>query len=328
MRVFWDQDSIPPGINWEDAIDKALNEATHILVILTPFSVKSEEVTAEWRPLLSKGKNVLPLLYVPCETPRRLSMRQNIDFQNDSRYLVAFSALTKAINDFVGSEEVFLELSGDELLKRGASYFESGQMEQSANDYLLALRDTDKSIRKKAAILVGKARILSHLPKILQILQKELDSEIRAELLDSIRKFVEATDWQTTVPNLLENIQPYVGDEAAEVRSQALHVLAFSQIPEAVPVIVNALCSDPVEKVRYQSALWLGRFKTNVATDGLIKALSDSSSEVRRAATHALGVHGDPEAIPILKRLAKSDKNREVRAAASESIENIQLGKQ
>src|SRR5689334_12705844 len=54
MRVFWDQDSIPAGGNWEDAIDNALEQAVHILVVLTPFSVKSEEVTAEWRPMLSK----------------------------------------------------------------------------------------------------------------------------------------------------------------------------------------------------------------------------------------------------------------------------------
>jgi hypothetical protein len=326
MRVFWDQDSIPPGINWEDAIDVALNEAAHILVILTPFSVKSEEVTAEWRPMLSKGKNILPLLYLPCETPRRLSMRQYIDFQDERNYLIAFSALVQALNDFVGSNEVFLDLTGDDLLKRGESYFGSGQIEQASNDYLLALRATDKTIRKKAAILVGKAQVVKHLPLILEILQNEVDSEVRAELLDSIRKFVQTSNWPTTVSNLLEEIQPYVQDESAEVRNQALRALAYSNLPEVVPILVRALFTDPVEKVRYQMALSLGRFKIDEATTALINALTDTGSEVRRAAARALGVHGNAEALPMLKRVAQSDKNREVRTTASEAIENIQRG--
>lgn len=327
LRVFWDQDSIPPGVNWEAAIDKALEEAVHILVILTPFSVKSEEVTAEWRPMLSKGKNVVPLLYLPCEVPRRLSMRQYIDFHEEGRYSIALAELVAAINDFTGSEEALLELSGEELLKRGATYFDNGQLELSANDYVLALRDKDKLVRKRAAILVGKARSLKTLPAILQFLSAEQEADVKAELLDSIRKFAEATEWQAAVPTLLEEVQYYLNDSMPEVRVQAMRVLAYARYLDAVPIITRMLATDSTEYVRHQAALSLGRLKTAESTNGLLQALSDSSRGVRWAAARALGVHGNPQVIPALKILAKSDKDDEVRLAAGEAIENIQHGK-
>jgi HEAT repeat protein len=126
--------------------------------------------------------------------------------------------------------------------------------------------------------------------------------------------------------NLFQDILSFTQDGSPEVRSQALRVLAFSQRQDAVPILLNALFADPTDNVRYQVALWLGRFKTVEAADGLIKALTDGNSEVRRAATRALAVHGNHQAIPVLKTVAKNDKIREVRIAANEAIENIQRG--
>jgi tetratricopeptide (TPR) repeat protein len=73
----WD---IPPGISWPKSIQKALDNCTQLLVILSPSSVNSEEVQAEWHTALEEGKTVIPLLYQPCEIPFRLRTIQYIDF--------------------------------------------------------------------------------------------------------------------------------------------------------------------------------------------------------------------------------------------------------
>jgi HEAT repeat protein len=326
LNVFWDRDSIPAESNWEDVLDAALEQSRHIIVILTPASVKSEEVTAEWRPMLNKAKNIVPVLYLPCEIPRRLSMRQYIDFQDSAQYLVSLANLVATINNFAETEHIEVTLSGAELIKRGEAYFAAGQPQESVRDYLLALRDQDSIVRKQAAILVGKTQNPEHIAALLNIAEKESTLDVKVEILDSVRKLVEAAQDNTVLGDLLSAMMPFTNDSASPVRRMAFRVLAYSRLPEVVPILTQYLLSDPADEVRYQIALGLGRFNVPESTNTLIKALSDSSAEVRRASARALGVHGKDQAIPALRRLSTSDKDREVRLAAGEAIENIRRG--
>jgi hypothetical protein len=324
LNVFLDQDSIPPGANWDQTLDDALEEANHILVVLTPFSVVSEEVTAEWRPMLSKGKNVVPLLYLSCEIPRRLSMRQYIDFQNEAHYQIAFSELVEALKQFTPGQSIEFELTGEQLLQRGLAHLEAGQLQLSARDYAMALRDADPIIRARAARLLGKAKELETLPLIVDTLTKESESSVKVELAQTLRRFAEITNWQSVLPELPTYMMAFLQAPESDVRREAIRVLAYGNMQEGVSKIEALLLHDPSEGVRTQAAFSLGRLKASSALGSLAQALlNDVHEETRKAAAHALAVIDDSQAIPALTIAAKKDRSSEVKAAASEALDSL-----
>lgn len=287
FRVFWDQDSIPAGANWEQTLDEALESATHILVVLTPFSVKSEEVAAEWRPMLARGKNIIPLLYLPCEVPRRLSMRQYINFQDEATYALALTELVEAMNSATGTTAP-ITLSGAELIQRGTAYLAAGQLNLAVDDYLSALASGDSSIRIQALRLLGKARRTDTIPKLLEMVQTESDVTLQVEMLETIRRIVELEDWRQTHPAIMAQVRPWLDADHAEIRRQAIRILAYGEDLASVPVIVARLLTDPAEIVRQQAALALGRLQTTEAQQGLMQGRADNRPAVRDAVALAL----------------------------------------
>lgn len=82
-KVWIDQLDIEPGLRWDEAVDDALNDCPRMLVILSPISLKSENVRDEVSFALGKQKRVIPILYRECEIPFRLARLQHIDFRTD-----------------------------------------------------------------------------------------------------------------------------------------------------------------------------------------------------------------------------------------------------
>ena len=82
-NVWLDQIELIPGLPWDNAIEEALLSAPQMLVILSPTSVKSENVRDEISYALKQGKTVIPVLYMECVIPLRLERKQHIDFRND-----------------------------------------------------------------------------------------------------------------------------------------------------------------------------------------------------------------------------------------------------
>ena len=82
-NVWLDQLELVPGRAWDNSIEDALLESPQILVILSPTSVKSENVRDEISYALKQGKTVIPGLYMECVIPLRLERRQHIDFRSD-----------------------------------------------------------------------------------------------------------------------------------------------------------------------------------------------------------------------------------------------------
>jgi hypothetical protein len=79
--VWLDQLDIPPGASWDLTVQEALTKCPAFLVILSPFSVRSDNVSDEVAFALDKKKKVLPILYRDCEIPFRLTRIQYIDFR-------------------------------------------------------------------------------------------------------------------------------------------------------------------------------------------------------------------------------------------------------
>ncbi|MBN1954054.1 MAG: TIR domain-containing protein [Anaerolineae bacterium] len=80
VRVWLDDWSIQPGDNWDLVIDRAIDNCTHFLVVLSPYSVESLEVMGELRAALDERKKIVPVLYQECRIPRALRLIHYIDF--------------------------------------------------------------------------------------------------------------------------------------------------------------------------------------------------------------------------------------------------------
>jgi TPR repeat protein len=70
--------------------------ARQMLVVLTPTSVKSENVRDEISYALKQGKTVIPVLYMECVIPLRLERKQHIDFRAD--YARGLTTLLKQLD--------------------------------------------------------------------------------------------------------------------------------------------------------------------------------------------------------------------------------------
>ena len=94
--VWLDQLDIIPGNAWDDAIQKALNEAHGVLAILSDTSTVSKNVMDEVSYAISQGKRIIPLIIEDCAVPFRLARLQHIDFTDD--YDSAFQNLLKTLH--------------------------------------------------------------------------------------------------------------------------------------------------------------------------------------------------------------------------------------
>jgi CRP-like cAMP-binding protein len=104
LNVWMDHLHIPPGVDWDDAIDEALNFCDKMLLILSEESVKSENVKMEWKYYLNTVKRpVVPVRYQAAAIPfRRLATIQYVDFV-DEAYA---DALEELITTLAGKERL------------------------------------------------------------------------------------------------------------------------------------------------------------------------------------------------------------------------------
>lgn len=90
-RIFLDKQSIEPGDNFVDKINKGLSKARYYLLLLSPASIKAEWPTAERDAALlsdpsGRGGRVIPVLVKDCEIPPILAIRQWIDARDRPRF--------------------------------------------------------------------------------------------------------------------------------------------------------------------------------------------------------------------------------------------------
>jgi len=100
--IWIDQLDIPAGSHWDAAVEKALNSAAYVLVILTNSSTASTNVMDEVSFALESGKKIIPVLLEDCLAPFRLRRLQRIDFTSD--YTAGFSQLIISLNLSLGAD--------------------------------------------------------------------------------------------------------------------------------------------------------------------------------------------------------------------------------
>jgi TIR domain-containing protein len=81
--VWIDQLDIGPGQLWDRAVQNALETCPSVLIILSPASVKSDNVMDEINFALDQKKTLIPVLYRDCDIPFRLRRFQHLDFRTE-----------------------------------------------------------------------------------------------------------------------------------------------------------------------------------------------------------------------------------------------------
>lgn len=97
FRVFRDTQKIRIGDNWDMTIENALNEATHMVLLLSAASMPyRKEVHREWFYFDQKRKPILPLYIQDCTLHSRMIAYNYVDARNDLA-----NALMKLTNQLV-----------------------------------------------------------------------------------------------------------------------------------------------------------------------------------------------------------------------------------
>jgi len=83
-----DVDDIPSDVaayvqGWRESVDRALEECTHMVVVLSPEAVDSAEVSAEWNAFLGDRRPVYPVIHRQTRVPYRLRALQVRDLRRD-----------------------------------------------------------------------------------------------------------------------------------------------------------------------------------------------------------------------------------------------------
>lgn len=81
---------IPAGTPWDDQIDAALKACPQMLLVLSPASMKSQNVRDEMAFALKRNRLIVPVLYKDCDDdiPYRIQRLQHVDLRGKSEYSV------------------------------------------------------------------------------------------------------------------------------------------------------------------------------------------------------------------------------------------------
>jgi HEAT repeat protein len=120
-------------------------------------------------------------------------------------------------------------------------------------------------------------------------------------------------------------VAAYLTDDRNTIRRAAIYILSagpFRSIDAAIGQL-KQLCKHSEDFTRGMAALALGTRRVASSQPILIEmATADASPYARRAAAYALGLLGDPAALPALERVAR-DPDTTVAANARASIEML-----
>ncbi len=78
--VWLDVLAIPPGKRWDDVLENALEDSSHLLLVVSKASARSQNVRDELAYAIDKGKQVIPLILDGTEPPLRARRFQQVIF--------------------------------------------------------------------------------------------------------------------------------------------------------------------------------------------------------------------------------------------------------
>ena len=186
-------------------------------------------------------------------------------------------------------------------------------------------RREDVAVRRYLVLVLGKLQERDALPALLAA-AKDPDPETRLYAVWALGMIGDSS----SVDTVLESSR----SEDAGARKMAAYVLGQLRDPRAVARL-RVLLEDPTADVRWNAAIALASLGDRAGVETL-RALLDRQSLARQAsltadqaetaivgATKGLALLRDRDSLPLLERVAKSDPNLRVRAAARDAIDAI-----
>jgi len=116
----WSDMDIRIGKNWANEIGRSLDEATAILVLISPNSLDSEWVRTEWSAALSKSRRVIPILIDGAnfeDLPGELAAIHGVDL--DSDYEAGINTIVADLKSLEESQEppAVASIDKDEIIR-------------------------------------------------------------------------------------------------------------------------------------------------------------------------------------------------------------------
>jgi hypothetical protein len=175
----WDIPRLLEGdADWDKAINDAILDCSHFLIILSPQSVKSKEVLGELRLALDENKIIVPVLYQACDVPRQLRRLQYIDFATRGKGPDDFSLISQTLKRLKSQERLPLDGSPFQIPAPPGDF--TGQEEEIET----ALAHFDKALAISSIQGLGGIGKTDLAKKLAQILRDKFpDGQIMIDLL-------------------------------------------------------------------------------------------------------------------------------------------------
>lgn len=234
-HVWIDQLDIEPGTPWDRAVEDALTNSPHMLVVLSPVSVKSDNVRDEVSFALSRQKRVIPVLYRDCDVPFRLARLQHIDFRAD--YARAMSILLRALGvGHAAQSQMTVGLAtaaAAEMAVSPAEAEEKAQQQREAEDRAVQEHSRREQRAAEQARLAEEARVAAERVRMAQEEKERREAEIQARQEQLRREEQESIERKSWTP---EALPPAEQRELERVVSQPAKHEGNQPAPVVVPV--------------------------------------------------------------------------------------------
>jgi hypothetical protein len=100
IPVWLDEEDLKVGHQWSCTIQKAIEDCACLILICTPASIRSKEVSKEWRYAVDLAKPILPLMRVKCILPKEIKILHYLDFTFSEIFSESLNKLLSELETF------------------------------------------------------------------------------------------------------------------------------------------------------------------------------------------------------------------------------------
>jgi len=228
---------------------------------------------------------------------------------------------------------------------------------------LLAIKDTDISVRLHAVRTLAEYEEVSLIPELLKMIEEEEDGHVRAAIADALGKYIyygEIEEIPAPVLKSIEDLLIYLAeaDPFDLVRRSSIEALGFSSRKEVNNLIKKAYKSTEKEwgasalfaiarsankkwapqvlekldnihpTIRKEAAQAAGELEINEAVPQLIQLIDDPDPDVRTHSIWALSQIASDEGFEILTKIYDEADDQEEIQFLEEAIENLQFNQE
>jgi HEAT repeat protein len=209
----------------------------------------------------------------------------------------------------------FLESEDPELFRFALAFFSQVKYGPAKPYMEKALRDEQANVRLYAFWALLDLR--ADAGEMSRLVSAMLDDKDEKVLQAALR---EAGRYNDLIPP--KQMCKHLAHEAKEVRLMAAYALECCRNPKVIEPLLGAT-KDQEATVRARAAVSLGRNGAPAAYARLVELLGDPAAEVRESAINGLRWLGDPRAIPAIKKLEKSEPDRNVKIMAERTVREL-----